>query len=195
MKPIRSACLALFSAILIACSSSTVFAQQAEEGASAASQKSFEDSLRGKTVELKEPLYTVFSAVRRNRAPVANGITVLTPDKGTFFRIVELGPFLDVSDSDPQRLVEKIAGRKEAAGLPTPRLLTYKPGTRMKVRGFEWGIAMVEIHLDDELADEGIRNQTEPTTKVTVMWPTVFSSAFGERPQIEALLSKVFEIK
>ena len=116
----RRLVLVIAVAIVSATSLSVALGQRQQEGASPTAQRSFEDTLRGRTVELNSPLYTVLSVLRRGASPAPHGISVLSPDKGAFYRFLGIGPFLDLSDDDTNRLMDKIAAKKRGRRSPVP---------------------------------------------------------------------------
>jgi hypothetical protein len=167
--------------------------------------KLLEDEFKGKTVTLKQPLYTILSAdsTGRTSSNVPTGINVVSPDKGMYFRFVEVGGasgLIDISDSDATRLKDRVvAAKPRRPGAPPPQLLTYGPGTKMIVRVFDWGVGasrIVSVALDDEFANPGALGSTtnKPSTSLSVLWPTPFSAEFEEGAKVRELLLQVFDV-
>jgi len=180
-----------------------------------------ENEFKGKTIVLKQPLYTILSAeadervvgrvtggsnpVYATRRSVTNGVptglNTISPDKGMFFRFVEVGGptgLIDISDGDPNRLKERVIAAKPAPpGATPPQLLTYGTGTKLRVRGFEWGGRIISILLDDQFADPGGLGSTtdRPTTSLTILWPGVFSPEFSERSKVEELIGQIADLE
>jgi hypothetical protein len=177
--------------------------------------KLLEDEFKGKTVVLKQPLYSILSAEANERAVgrvtsgsqplyatrttvthgVPTGINTISPDKGVFFRFVEFGGtagLIDLSDADANRLKDRVVATKPLPpGATPPQLVTYAARTKLKVRGLEWGPRVIKILLDDEFADAAA---DKPTTSLTILWPAVFTPEFSERSKVEELIGQVAEL-
>jgi len=183
-----------------------------------------EKEFKGKTIVLKQPLYTILSAEANERVVgrlaggsnplyatrttvtngVPTGINTISPDKGMFFRFVDVGGvkgLIAISDGDPNRLKERVvAAKPPPPGATAPQLLTYSPGTKLRVQGFDWGVEpsrIITIFLDDEFADPGGLGSTtdKPTTSLTILWPVAFSPEFSERSKVEELIGRIVELR
>jgi len=160
-------------------------AADAQSPEAAAARATFDARLKGKAVTLEQPLFTI--ALPSG----SKGITVLSPDKGTYFRFVETSPKLvDISDSDATRLSDRIAAMKATTG--GAKLLTYAAGSAMTIRGVQWGPRILIIELVDQFAGTG---DAQPTTTVQVVWPQAFTATLTEGGEIEALIRKHLTVR
>ncbi len=154
----------------------------------------FIEAWQGRRVRLKDNLYSFIDSdpsnpnIRYSPAKptyIAYGLTVVSPDKGTFLRH-EYGRAIN-TDRDPQALLAK-TGRERFM-----RLATYKSGTVLQVRpkrGVIFGEDRITLVLIDELDGGG---PLGTTTDLIVQWPTTFAPTFTERSDVEKLIAPYLE--
>ena len=160
-------------------------------------RKALQDALIGQSITLLRELHTI-SYASLGRPGLTQGILTLAPNKPPFFRFTEIpdgGPLrmLDIRDSDPQRLLDKVQAARPPAFAASTKLLTYPAGTRMTVVDCRWGGALLQVSLNDEFAGSGIGVPQHPTTSVSVLWPQHFSPTFLERAEVEILFDTVLK--
>jgi hypothetical protein len=168
-----------------------VLATQMASGQTPATRQSFLDTWTNRPVVLKKPLYGI-----AYDSPSGQAITAVSPDRGTFFQIQLISSgdqgfkiSAPIVDREPQRLLDKVAARLGARF--SPKLLTFKVGTRMKARArFEdlndWGDERTRLIIDlyDDLDTANV------ATQIHVQWPEPFSDDFSERSKVEGLIAE-----
>lgn len=152
-------------------------------------KKQFEASYDGKTAVLRKPLYSIAATVTIGTRPqvMTDGTTVVSPDKGVYHAAI-FGT-KSVRDRDPEQLLAKGAAETQHLSMQGPKLFTYKPGTRMRIRAFLHDSG-VKLLLYDELASDD-----EPTTSLDIEWPQRFSRDFTERGAVVSLIADFLEIQ
>ncbi len=176
-----------------------VLAMSVSLGGASDSRKAFTESWRGARVVVQRPLYTLVydehGHLGRTYRGKREGLTVVAP-KGMFFRFDGRDSEPDLVGSDPQHIMDRIAGlyrrsklldegsfeRIEASGL-----VRHQPGVVMVVRDVRVERSRVRLLLAD--APAGGRDGQIATT-LTVDWPLDLSPEFTERADIEALIGQ-----
>jgi hypothetical protein len=158
-----------------------------------AGQKALETVLVGQVVVLAHELYSISYpglAPNGRRTALTEGLLSLSPDKPAVYRFVEVGGGLvDLSDSDPNRLLDKVQAARPPHAAAATKLLKYITGSKLKVSGVSWGARLLRIELDDPAVRVRIAAGV-PATTVSIIWPQTFSSAFAERAAVEAEIAK-----
>ena len=119
------------------------------------------------------------------------GLTVTTPTKGYYYLFPGRQSVDDLTDTDPERLVDLVKKRyrrdrnldMDSVQVVTPlHLVQYVRGIELVVRRVQIDRSTVKLELF----------KTEPpdefATSLTVQWPTPFSSDFHERAEIENII-------
>jgi hypothetical protein len=119
------------------------------------------------------------------------GLTVTTPTKGYYYLFPGRQSVDDLTDTDPERLVDLVKKRyrrdrnldMDSVQMVTPlHLVQYVRGIELVVRRVQIDRSTVKLELF----------KTEPpdefATSLTVQWPTPFSSDFHERAEIENVI-------
>jgi hypothetical protein len=167
-------------------------------GAGPSSRKLFIDSWRGRRVEVKQTLVTlVFDerghvrTLRRNRR---EGLTVVTPSGGVFFRFDGRDSEQDIVDADAQQVMERVAAAYlRDAALEEGFFRRIDP--QLLVR-YERGGALVvtDVRIDRDrvrlLFGALGGDASEPATSLTVQWPTDLSAGLSEAPLIDGLIRR-----
>lgn len=119
------------------------------------------------------------------------GLTVTTPTKGYHYLFPGRQSVDDLTDTDPERLVDLVKKRyrrdrnldMDSVQIVTPlHLVQYVRGIELVVRRVQIDRSTVKLELF----------KTEPpdefATSLTVQWPTPFSSDFHERAEVENVI-------
>lgn len=182
---------AALAASLLACA---VLAQSAVQQAPTVGRQQFLSAWMGRSVVLKKAMYSI-----AYDGPSGQGITVVSPDKGTFFQIQTIthsdrgfriaAPLLD---RDQQQLFDKVSAQLGSGS--SPKLLTFKIGSRLKASARFIDESRNEFSLDErirlaiDLYDD--LNEKDRATILWVQWPNGFSAEFNERRQVETLIAE-----
>lgn len=157
----------------------------------------------GRMVLVKQPLYTLSYDERgmlgKTTRDKRDGLNVVTPFKGTYLQFDGRQKKDDLTDLDPERLVDQINVEYQADELDVrayrkiqPNLLNrYEPGTELTVKAVRVERDFVRLVLLDERTDFG----EEPATSLTVQWPTPFSRSFTEREAVEGLMLQFVQLR
>ena len=165
----------------------------------------FKREWKGRKVVLVQTLYTIqypsVGALSPGRVGTRSAaITIVSPEKGTYYLIQPKGN--EIADSDPERLLtrvtaltanqklESLAGdnRRNVTASPAV-LLSYKPGERMIVDDVFMQNQWVRLDLNDEFHKGGPH-----TTSLLIEWPKRVSKEFTERQAIEELIQKFLKL-
>jgi hypothetical protein len=157
----------------------------------------------GRTVVVKQPLYTLLYDERgmmgQTRRDKRDGLNVVTPFKGSFLQFDGRQGQDDVTDLDPQRLVDRVKGMYQPNNLDLrayrkvqPHLLfRYDPGAELLVGDARVERDFVRVLLVDPKTDFG----EEPATSLTVRWSVPFSRSFTERDAVEGLMLQYLQMR
>jgi hypothetical protein len=168
-------------------------------------QQAFTRSWEGRTVVLKQPLYTLVyderSRIGTVRAGKRDGLTVVTPFEGTYFQFDGRRGRDDIKDTQPQRLRESVATayvgdsllELEASRTIEPVIVNrHEAGVECVVRKIQMGRYTVRLVFT---STRGIDGDQDPLTSLTVKWPVPLSKSLTERVSIEDLIRRFVEIK
>ena len=168
-------------------------------------QQAFARSWEGRTVVLKQPLYTLVyderSRIGKVQAGKRDGLTVVTPFEGTYLQFDGRRGRDDVKDTQPQRLRELVATayvgdsalELEASQTIEPVLVNrHEAGVECVVRKIQMGRYTVRLVFT---STSGIDGDQDPLTSLTVKWPVPLSKSLTERVSIENLIRRFVEIK
>lgn len=168
-------------------------------------QQAFARSWEGRTVVLKQPLYTLVyderSRIGKLQAGKRDGLTVVTPFEGTYFQFDGRRGRDDIKDTQPQRLRESVAKayvgdsllELEASSTIQPGIINrHEAGVECVVRKIQMGRDTVRLVFT---STSGISGDQDPLTSLTVKWPVPLSKSLTERDSIENLIRRFVEIK
>lgn len=165
--------------------SSALLALSLQVGVSSASarEQALRDQWRGRTVTLKEPLFTVeyraASAVLPGQAAtVTQGIVVVAGDGAIRYAARPGGS--EIVETTPQRLVDRIKAERPVT------LLRYDAGTEMNIGEVGVDGRWVVLALNDWFHTGG-----PPTTTLRLEWPAGVTRDAPSPGDLEAALSRV----
>jgi hypothetical protein len=160
-------------------------------------QKTFENNWAGRRVVVKRPLYSLVYKERTLRGSIRagrDGLTVVTPFAGTYFRFDGRHRVDDVMEHDVQRVAqavkqayvkENLIGDQSIQKIDPVMLARYDSGVELVVRSARVNRDTVLLKLslpadgDDDIA-----------TGLTVQWPLPLSKTFTERGEVEDLIQQ-----
>ncbi len=167
-------------------------------------QQSFVKKWEGRTVVLKQPLYTLVyderSRIGMVREGKRDGLTVVTPSEGTYLQFDGRRGRDDIKETEPQRLKDMVAtayvGESllalEASKTIEPIVINrHEPGVECVVRK----ILLSRYTVKLVFASSGIDGEQDQLTSLTVKWPVPLSKSLTERETIENLIRVFVEIK
>ena len=168
-------------------------------------QQAFARSWEGRTVVLKQTLYTLVyderSRIGKVQAGKRDGLTVVTPFEGTYLQFDGRRGREDIKDTQPQRLRESVAKayvgdsalELEASSAIEPGIINrHEAGVECVVRKIQLGRNTVKLVF---ASANGINGDQDPLTSLTVKWPVPLSKSLTERDSIENLIRRFVEIK
>jgi hypothetical protein len=168
-------------------------------------QQAFARSWEGRTVVLKQTLYTLVyderSRIGKVQAGKRDGLTVVTPFQGTYLQFDGRRGRDDIKDTQPQRLRESVAKayvgdsllELEASSTIAPGIINrHEAGVECVVRKIQVGRDTVRLVFT---STGGINGDQDPLTSLTVKWPVPLSKSLTERAPIEDLIRRFVEIK
>jgi hypothetical protein len=157
----------------------------------------FRNAWEGRRVVVQRPLFTlVFDELGRIGATHKNkreGLTVVTPSKGTYYLFGGRQSIDDLVNTDPDRLFDQIrASYKRNQHLQvgftqtvTPlHLIQYVRGIELLVRRVDMSRASIQFVLHK------VDPAGEYATSLRVEWPAPISSDFTERSEIERVVNQ-----
>lgn len=167
-------------------------------------QQVFAKSWEGKTVVIKRTLYTLVYNERGRLGSThkdrRDGLVVVTPFSGWYFQFDGRQSQDDLTDKDPQHLVDAVAEAYRSDPLDVRQYQKIEPVllARYEVGG-ELVVAAVRIERDTVrllFADPRTQdNAGEPATSLTVKWPTPLSRSMAERDAVEGLITQFVQIR
>jgi hypothetical protein len=155
----------------------------------------FRREWQGRTVSVQRTLITMvydergqIGATYRGKR---EGLTVTTPTKGYHYLFPGRQSVDDLTDTDPERLVDLVKTRyrrdrnldSDSIQMVTPlHLIQYVRGIELIVQRVQIERSTVRLELfKTEPADEF-------ATSLTIQWPTPFSGDFHERAELERVI-------
>jgi len=168
-------------------------------------QQAFAKNWEGRTVVLKQPLYTLVyderSRIGMVREGKRDGLTVVTPSEGTYLQFDGRRGRDDIKDTEPQRLKDAVAtayvGESplalEASRTIEPIVINrHDAGVECVVRKLLLSRYTVKLVFASR---SGVDGEQEQLTSLTVKWPVPFSKSLTERDSIENLIRRFVDIK
>ena len=167
-------------------------------------QQSFAKNWEGRTVVLKQPLYTLVyderSRIGMVREGKRDGLTVVTPSEGTYLQFDGRRGRDDIKDTEPQRLKDAVAIAYvsesllalEASKTIEPIVINrHEAGVECVVRK----ILLSRYAVKLVFASSGLDGEQDHLTSLTVKWPVPLSKSLTERESIENLIRRFVEIR
>lgn len=168
-------------------------------------QQAFARRWEGRTVVLKQPLYTLVyderSRIGKVQAGKRDGLTVVTPFEGTYFQFDGRRGRDDIKDTQPQRLKDSVATKYlsdsllelEASSTIEPIVVNrHEVGVECRVRKIQVSRYTVRLVF---APTSGIDSEQDPLTSLTIKWPVPLSKSLTERDSIEHLIRQFVAIK
>jgi hypothetical protein len=168
-------------------------------------QQAFAKNWEGRTVVLKQSLYTLVyderSRIGKVREGKRDGLTVVTPFEGSYLQFDGRRGRDDIKETEPQRLKDAVAtayvGESllalEASRTIEPIVISrHEPGVECVVRKILLSRYTVKLVFASR---SGIDGDQDPLTSLTVKWPVPLSKSLTEREAIENLIRVFVEIK
>jgi hypothetical protein len=166
-------------------------------GAADVTQRSMLAAWKGRTVILRQRLYTlVYNERGRLGKTYANrreGLMVLTPSEGNFLKFDGRQHREDVIMRDPNLMTAAVAREYEGDPLDVRTYSRLEPVVLVQYDpGVDFVVTQVDIELDTVKLTltqaEGPDKSGDAVTSITVKWPVPFSKSFLEREQVEQML-------
>jgi hypothetical protein len=168
-------------------------------------QQAFAKNWEGRTVVLKQTLYTLVYDERSRigvvREGKRDGLTVVTPSEGTYLQFDGRRGRDDIKETEPQRLKDAVAIAYvsesllalEASKTIEPIVINrHEPGVECVVRKILLSRYAVKLVFASR---SGVVDEQDPLTSLTVKWPVPLSKSLTERESIENLIRRFVEIK
>jgi hypothetical protein len=166
-------------------------------------QQAFARQWEGRKVVVKQTLYTLVYNERgrlgKFRGGRRDGLTVVTPFKGTYFQFDGRQGRDAVVEQRPQAIVDAVADTYQADVLDMQSSRKVEPVSISRYdAGVEFVISRVRVDHDAvRLAfaqTGGVTGDEDPVTSLTVKWPVPLSRSFTERDPIETLIRRFVEV-
>ena len=168
-------------------------------------QQAFAKNWEGRTVVLKQSLYTLVyderSRIGKVREGKRDGLTVVTPFEGTYLQFDGRRGHDDIKETEPQRLKDAVATtyisdalfELEASRTIVPIVVNrHDPGVECVVRKVQLDRYSVRLLL---ASLGGVDGDQDSLTSLTVKWPVPLSKSLSERDSIENLIRRFVDIK
>ncbi len=143
---------------------------------------------------------TLYSLVYNERGRLGNtyrnrqeGLTVVTPPAGMFFRFDGRDSEGDITGRDPQQLMDAVTARyRRSYSLDVGSFDRIQP---LVLARYDAGVELVvtKVRIEQNrvrlfLAQTGGEGEGEAATTLTVQWPSSLSRSFTERAEVERLI-------
>jgi hypothetical protein len=168
-------------------------------------QQAFAKNWEGRTVVLKQPLYTLVyderSRIGMVREGKRDGLTVVTPSEGTYLQFDGRRGRDDIKETDLQRLKDAVAiAYVSESLLALEASKTIEPivihrseaGVECVVRKILLSRYAVKLVFASR---SGVDGEQDQLTSLTVKWPVPLSKSLTEREAIENLIGRFVAIK
>jgi len=165
-------------------------------------QQLFARHWEGRTVVVRQTLYTLVynerSRLGKVRSGRREGLTVVTPFEGTYFRFDGRQGRDTVTEQRPQAIVDSVSAAYQPDQLDIQSARKIEPLILSRYdAGVELIVRRVRIDRDSvrlAFAQAGeVSGEEDPLTTLTVKWPVPLSRAFAERDPIEDLIRRFVE--
>jgi hypothetical protein len=161
-------------------------------------RRAFADNWQGKRVQVKQAMYTLVYNERgrlgKSYRGKREGLTVVTPSRGTFFRFAGRDSEEDIVAPDVQGVVSRIRDLYRRASvldigtfqrIDAVVLVQYDRGGALVVKDVRIDRNLVHISFASTATD---MPASELATALTIEWPIDLSPGLTERPLIDALI-------
>jgi hypothetical protein len=168
-------------------------------------QQAFAKNWEGRTVVLKQPLYTLIyderSRIGMVREGKRDGLMVVTPSEGTYLQFDGRRGRDDIKETEPQRLKDAVAIAYvsesllalEASKTIEPIVINrHEAGVECVVRKILLSRYAVKLVF---ASSSGVDGEQDQLTSLTVKWPVPLSKSLTERDSIENLIRRFVEIR
>ena len=161
-------------------------------------QQAFIKSWEGRTVVVRNTLYTLVYNERGKLGNVKNGkrdgLLVATPSQGMYFQFDGRQGRDDVVEYDPQRMIAAVSAAYEPDSL---ELRSYRKVEPVAVNRYDAGVELVVagVKIDGDVvtllfAPGGAGRAGDAVTSLRVKWPMPLSKSLSERDLIENLIAR-----
>jgi hypothetical protein len=165
-------------------------------------QQRFAKHWEGRAVVVRQTLYTLVynerSRLGKVRSGRREGLTVVTPFEGTYFRFDGRQGRDTVTEQRPEAIVDSVSAAYQ------PDLLDIQSARKVEpvvVSRYDAGVELIvsRVRFDRDsvkiaFAPAGeVSGEEDPLTTLTVKWPVPLSKAFVERDPIEGLIRRFVE--
>ncbi len=167
-------------------------------------QEAFAKQWKGRSVIVKQALHSLVFNERgrlgRTKNGLREGLTVVTPNKGSYFQFDGRQGRDDIYGPDLQAVVQKVTEMYRGDPLEVqsfqrvePLLVTrYDPGVELVVKDVRFEQNVVKVEFVQPTSPDG---SEEPVTSITVKWPAPISKSLSERVLIEGTMHTFLDIK
>jgi hypothetical protein len=167
-------------------------------------QRTFAREWEGRTVVVKQTLYTLVYNERGRlgitRDARREGLTVVTAYGDVFLQFDGRQGRDDIAARDPQRILDLVSVTYQQDSLEVrsyrrlePLLIArYSPGVELVVSGVRFKNDSVRFSFS-ELA--GSNDIDDSITSIAIKWPGPFSKTFSERHVVEGLLRRFVDVR
>jgi hypothetical protein len=170
-------------------------------GAAESPQRAFASDWQGRTVVIRQRLYSLVFNERgtmgHTYAGRREGLVVVTPQDGVFYQFPGRQHRDDVTLRDPGGMIEAVDREYVPDALDLRSYRKLEPLSLVQYdAGGELVVARAEVLKDSvrlTFSQPGGPEGDDPVSHLTVRWPLLLSKAFTERPQIEQLISRYVE--
>src|SRR5262245_59183093 len=167
-------------------------------------QQAFARSWEGKSVVLKQVLYTLVYNERgklgNTRSGRRDGLVVATPSSGAYLQFDGRQGKDDIVEKQPQRLIDAVMVAYQPDALDVRAYRKVEPVVMHRFSaGTELFITRVRVEKDAvyvALSQTATAAPDEdPATAFTIKWPVPFNKSFAERELVEALMLQLVAVK
>jgi hypothetical protein len=186
------------------CAVAVILAAASMLKASEDPQRTFVKDWEGRTVVLKQTLYTL---VYNERGRLGNthearreGLTVVTAYGDVFLQFDGRQGRDDISARDPQRILDlvSVTYQRDSVEVRSYRRLEplmisrYSPGVELVVSGVRFKNDWIRVSLSETTGPNVV---DDPITSIAIKWPSPFSKSFSERNVVEGLIRRFVDVK
>lgn len=167
-------------------------------------QRTFAKDWEGRSVVLKQTLFTLVYNERgrlgTTREARREGLMVVTAYGDVFLQFDGRQGRDDVSARDPQRILDLVSVTYQPDSLEVrsyrrlePLMISrYSPGVELIVSEVRFKNDWIRVSLSETTRPNGV---DDPITSISVKWPSPFSKSFSERDVVEGLIRRFVDVK
>jgi hypothetical protein len=186
------------------CAVAIILAVVSVVNASENPQRAFVKDWEGRTVVLKQTLYTL---VYNERGRLGNthearreGLMVVTAYGDVFLQFDGRQGRDDIAAHDPQRILDLVSVTYQQDSLEVrsyrrlePLMISrYSPGVELVVSGIRFKNDGIRFSLSETTGPNVV---DDPITSIAIKWPGPFSKSFSERNVVEGLIRRFVDVK